>query len=73
MDMSERLARSTTSGANETVSGSGRHSFWITAVGGFVLGVVTVLLVLLLARRIGYQEPDLDTRPAAANSAQADK
>ena len=39
--------------------------FWITAIGGFVLGVLTVLLVLMLTRRTGRQEPPAQARPAA--------
>lgn len=41
---------------------STQTSFWPTAIGGFVLGVLTVLIVLLLARQTGNDEPP---RPAA--------
>lgn len=45
--------------------GHSASRFWISAIGGFVLGVLTVLLVLLLTRRIGDQEPPAEARPAA--------
>jgi hypothetical protein len=34
-----------------TSSSGSNHSFWLTGIGGFVLGVLTVLIVLLLTRR----------------------
>ena len=42
-------ASSTNSGA----FGSPNHNFWLTGIGGFVLGVLTVIIVLALARRTG--------------------
>lgn len=39
--------------------------FWPTAIGGFVLGIITVLLVLLLARRTADPEPVPQAPPAA--------
>ena len=46
---------------------NGTSKFWISAVGGFVLGVLSVILVLLLTRRTGDQEPPSTMRPESIN------
>lgn len=51
------------SGMSEKRSGS--HVFWLSGIGGFVLGALTVIIVLALARRTGDRdEVGKDARPA---------
>jgi hypothetical protein len=49
-----------------TGAGNGaRYAFWISGVGGFVLGALTVIIVLLLTRRMGTgDEVGREARPA---------
>lgn len=50
------------------MAGQAGHNFWLTAVGGFVLGALTVLIVLALAKRTGDRDeprrPERPQRPA---------
>lgn len=53
------------SGISEKRS-SGRRVLWFSGIGGFVLGALTVIIVLALARRTGDRdEVGKDARPAS--------
>lgn len=44
---------------------SSSPNFWMTAIGGFVLGALAVIIVLLLARRTGDKEAPTPPTPDA--------
>ena len=51
---------------------SPHHNFWLTGVGGFILGALTVIIVLALARRTAHEpSPPLPDAPTAEAPAEA--
>ena len=55
------------SATNPATKPSSNHNFWMTALGGFVLGALAVILVLVLARRTGDKEPPkIESQPPAS-------
>lgn len=61
-----QLPRSDERGTQGTqgVQPKGNHAFWLSGIGGFVLGALTVIIVLLLTRRAGDRdEPGPEARP----------